>query len=129
MAANQTSNQRDKAGTRHQVTQPARRPAAELDDSAGSYGSIGEMAEQASDYIAEGASQAREFARERGGATVVAALVTGFGIGLVVGHAVGMPKREPKRLRDRIAAEGLGRRLLDRIEGMIPDALAEHFGK
>ena len=31
--------------------------------------------------------------------------------------------------RYRVAAEGVGRRLMDRIESMIPDALAEHFGK
>src|SRR5262245_39936260 len=126
MAVHQTSNQRDKTGGRHQATQT--RPSPELDEP-GNYGSIGEMAEQASEYVSQGASEVREFAREHQGGTVVVALATGFGIGLLVGRALGISQRQSRRGRDRYAAEGLGRRLLDRFDRLIPDAIAEHFGK
>lgn len=127
MAAQQTTNQREKPGNKNQVTRSEPRRSETEEESSGY--KIGEMAEQASNYVSERASEACEFAREHSAATVVAALATGLGIGLVVGRALGMSHRQPQRLRDRIAAEGLGRRLLDRIEGMIPDALAEHFRK
>ena len=127
MAANQT-HQNSKSGTKRPAPAPARRPEPEEESSG--YG-LSEMAEQASDYITPMASDAREFVREHSGATVVAALVTGFGIGLMVGHTLGIPGRSSRKgsWKDRVAAEGLGRRLLDRFDSMIPDALAEHFGK
>jgi hypothetical protein len=128
MAAHQTSNQKAKSGNRPQSSAPTRRPEQAKDESREGYG-IGEMAEQASEFVSRQASNVAECTREHAGAAVVTALVTGFGIGLLVGHAIGMPRRQPKRLIDRVTAEGLGRRLMDRIEGMIPDALAEHFGK
>ena len=128
MAANQTSNQRSKAGGRHSGTHSERKPAT-IDESTDDYGSMGEMAEQASEYVTRGASHVREYARDHGGATVVVALAAGFGIGLAVGRALGIPHRQPRRWRDRVTAEGIGRKFLDRIEGMIPDVLAERFGK
>jgi hypothetical protein len=128
MAAHQTSNQKAKSGNRPQSSSSARRPEPATEESREGYG-IGEMAEQASEFVSRQASNIAECTREHSGAAVVTALVTGFGIGLLVGHAIGMPHRQPKRLIDRATAEGLGRRLMDRIEGMIPDALAEHFRK
>lgn len=129
MAANQTSNQRSKSTGRHAGTRSGQQPGAMLDESTGDYGSMGEMAEQASEYVTRGASHVREYARDHGGATVVVALAAGFGIGLAIGRALGIPHRQPRRWRDRVTAEGIGRKFLDRIEGMIPDVLAERFGK
>lgn len=133
MAAHQASNQRNQLSSRGQGGQSTRRPPAleekRREDSAGGYGAIGEMAEQASEYVSKTASQTQECIREYSGTAVVVSLVAGFGIGLAIGHALATPRRQPRSWRDRVAAEGFGRRLMDRIEAMVPDALAEHFGK
>jgi len=130
MAANQTSNQKHKSGNhRNEGGSPVRRPEPEQEESSSSYGAIGDMAEKASDYVAYGASQTQECIREHTGASVAFSLVAGFGVGLLIGRALGASHQEPRTRRYRAAAESVGRRLMDRIEAMIPDALAEHFGK
>lgn len=130
MAANQMANQKAKPGARQQQQPQRSQPTSTQEESSGgTFGAIGDMAEQATEYVSRGASEAQECMREHAGAAVAVALATGFGIGLLVGHAIGAPRREPKSWKDRIAAEGLGRRMLDRIESLIPDALAEHFSK
>jgi hypothetical protein len=50
-------------------------------------------------------------------------------VGLVIGCAIASSQSQPKTWHDRIAAEGLGRRLLERIEGMMPDSLTELYRK
>jgi hypothetical protein len=129
MPANQTSNQRNKSGNSRQASQAQRRPAHEAEESSSGFGGIGEMAAEASDYVTQRASQAQECIGEHAGASVAVSLVAGFGIGLLIGHALGASHREPRSWRDRATAEGFGRRLMERIESMVPDALSEHFGK
>jgi hypothetical protein len=106
---------------------PAKQEKKEQEATGGD-GSFGEMAEQASDYLSQGVSQTRECIREYSGTAVAVSLVA-FSIGLAIGHALGAPRHHSRSWRDRVTAEGFGRRLMDRIEAMIPDALAEHFGK
>jgi len=106
-----------------------RRPEPEREGSSGAYGAMSDMAEKASDYVTYGASQTQECIREHSGASVAFSLVAGFGVGLLIGRALGSSHQEPRSKRYRATAEGIGRRLIDRIEAMIPDALAEHFGK
>jgi len=127
MASNQISNQRNKMGGNPRPTQPAQRQAATYDESHDEYGNVGAIAEQASDYLAKGASQVREMTRDREGTAVVVALAAGLGLGLMIGASLARSHREQRTWRDRITAEGFGRRLMDRIESMIPDALTEHF--
>jgi len=127
--ANQTSNQRNKSGNNRNQGTPVRRQEPESEESQSAYGGISDMAERASDYVAESASQAQECIREHTGASVMLSLAAGFGIGLLIGRALGTSHHEPRSRRYRAAAEGVGRRLMDRIESMVPDALAEHFGK
>jgi len=130
MAANQISNQRNKSGnSRSQGGQPAQRPGAEREESSSAYGAIGDMAGQAQEYVTESAEQVQECIREHSGASVMISLAAGFGIGLLIGRAIGTPYQEPRSRRYRAMAEGFGTRLMDRIEAMIPDAVAEHFGK
>jgi hypothetical protein len=146
MAANQVSNQKNKPtnsrnqggqqggqqhggqqhGGQQQGSQTGRQAGHE--ESSSSYGAIGDMAEQASDYVTQGAEQVQECIREHSGASVMISLVAGFGIGLLIGRAIGTPDREPRSRRYRATAERFGTRLMDRIEAMIPDAVAEHFG-
>src|SRR3954463_95822 len=143
MAANQTSNQQSghQTGQRSQSGgqqshghsqrsgQQHSGQAGAQSQASGVYEKVSDMAEQASDYVSEGASQVQECIRDYSGTAVVVSLVAGFGIGLAIGKALSGAHSEPETWRDRIAAEGLGRRLMDRIESMIPDALAEHFTK
>jgi len=135
--ANQVSNQRNKPtygrnqatqqGGQQQGSQAGRQSGQE--GSTGSYGAVGDMAEQASDYVTQSAERAQECIREHSGASIMISLAAGFGIGLLIGRAIGTPHYEPRSRRYRAMAEGFGTRLMDRIEAMIPDAVAEHFGK
>jgi len=57
---------------------------------------------------------------------VLVALALGFGIGLLIGYSLG-GEPEPRRWTDRIAAEGLGRRMLERIDAMLPESISSKF--
>jgi len=135
MAANQTSNQRNKQGNNQNTGgqsatgQSSQRTGAGNESSGGAYGAIGDMAEQAQEYVSEGAEQVQECIREHSAASVMIALGAGFGIGILIGRAIAGPDEEPRSRRYRSMAEGFRSRLMDRIEAMIPDALAEHFSK
>jgi hypothetical protein len=94
-----------------------------------------DMAEQASDYMSRGVSRLREgmseCTREHEGTALVVSLAAGFGVGLVIGCAVMSSlssRRKPTSWRDRIAAEGIGRKIMDQVENMIPEALSQRFG-
>jgi hypothetical protein len=128
MASHQMPNQRRSSG--NQQSQTAKRPtASRSDEEAGDYGSLRGVANQASRYWERGEDQMRDMIRDREGAVIAMALAAGVGVGLVLGVALGSAHHEPRTWRDRMMAEGFGRRLMDRIESMIPDALAEHFAK
>jgi len=133
MAANQVSNQRNKSGnSRNQGGLPAQRQGperSEHEESSSAYGAIGDMAGQASDYVTESAEQVQECIREHSAASVMISLAAGFGIGLLIGRAIGTPYQEPRSRRYRATAEKFGTRLMDRIEALIPDAVTEHFSK
>jgi hypothetical protein len=86
------------------------------------------MREEISEYVSRGASQVREMTRDHEGTTVLVALAAGFGVGLLIGAAIAPSHRQPS-WSDRLAAEGVGRRLLARVESMIPEALAERLGR
>jgi hypothetical protein len=129
MAANQISNQRNKPTNSRNQGGQAQRAGSERQESSSAYGAIGDMAEQASEYVTESAEQVQECIRDHSGASVMVSLAAGFGIGLLIGRAIAAPYQEPRSRRYRAMAEGFGTRLMDRIEAMIPDAVAEHFGK
>jgi hypothetical protein len=67
--------------------------------------------------------------RNREGSAMLLAMATGLGIGLVIGATLGRSRHHQQTWRDRINMEGFGRSLMDRIEGMIPEAVSEHFGR
>jgi hypothetical protein len=129
MASNQVSNHRNKTPGNAKHTETVRRPSPTADESRDEYSSVGAMAEQASDYMQRGASQVREMTRDREGKVVAVALAAGLGVGLMIGASLVRSHRRQLSWRDRVTAEGFGRRLMDRIESMIPDALADHFSK
>jgi hypothetical protein len=129
MASNQVSNQRNKPSGTHKPAQTSQRSAPPAEESQHDYGYVGAMAEQASDYVQRGASQARDLVRDREGTAVAVALAAGLGLGVMVGCALVRSHHQQRSWRERMTAEGFGRRLMDRIESLIPDALAEHFGE
>jgi len=125
MASNQLSNKRGKSDGKH--SQTGQRP-----DSLSQSQQFGSNAryedEEEEGYLAQGASQFREMTREHEGTAVIVALAAGFGIGLTIGCALATPQR-PQSWRERLNAEGIGRNMFDRLESMIPDALAEYIRK
>jgi len=117
-------------GATHQSSQGRQQPSTNFRQEAErNFGSLSEYADQASDYWERGEHQMRELVRDREGTAILVAVATGFGLGLVVGAALGRSHREERTWRNRIHMEDFGRNLMDRIQGMIPDALSEHFGR
>jgi hypothetical protein len=98
------------------------RPASES-----SYHRVGDAGEGVAGYVSRGVEQIREITQGREGSAVLIALAAGFGLGLVLGGIMGGARRRPRGWRERIALEGLGQRLWERIEGIVPDVLAEHL--
>ena len=129
MAANQTSNHKHKKGDNRKQASQSMPKQFQPEESETRYGSMGEMAHQASDYMSESAEQMQECIRDRPVGSVMVALVGGFGLGLLIGKAIGTPAKQPRSRRYREMAEGFGSRLMDRIEALVPDAIADHFGK
>jgi hypothetical protein len=84
---------------------------------------IADLRDDVSDYM----SQGREQMRGHEGQAVLVALAAGFGVGLVIGCSLVSANRRPKTWSDRIMAEGIGRKFMDRVESMIPEAVSEHF--
>jgi hypothetical protein len=129
MASNQLSNQR-RSTARNQASESAYRPTRDYSKEASrDYGSLSDVAGQSSGYWERGEEQMRECVRGHEGTAMLLALGAGLGVGLVIGASIGHSRPEPRGWRDRLTAEGFGRRLMDRIESMIPNALAEHFAK
>jgi hypothetical protein len=80
-------------------------------------------------YLERGNDQFRELMADREGQAALAALAFGFGVGLVIGYSIGGSTRHRDHWSDRIAAEGLGRRFLDRLESMLPESITSRMGK
>ncbi len=127
MASHQVSNQRHPNG-KTSAAQSAKRPSSQP-AAANEQGMMSGLADQASEYWAQGREQMQECIRGREATAVVMAVAAGLGVGLVLGAALGRSHRQQLTWRDRVTAEGFGRRLIERIENMIPDALSEHFSK
>jgi len=132
MAANEVSNQRNKTdGRKHggQSGGQSKRGGRSGGESAqGAAGTMGHMTEEASRYMSRGASQVRELTRDHEGTAVLIGLAAGFGIGVLIGTALA-PRHESRSWKDRMMAEGIGRRMLERIEGMMPETISDYFAK
>lgn len=80
-------------------------------------------------YMTQATESVREMTRGREGRVVVAALAGGFAIGAVIGCVIATSRRREPSWSDRLACEGLGRRMLDRLASAIPEGLSEKFGR
>lgn len=78
-------------------------------------------------YLERGKAQIKEIVEDREGRTVLTALVAGLGMGLLVGTALSGSRKE--KWSDRVAAEGIGRRLMESVDKYLPDALSDRFGR
>src|SRR5947199_9209497 len=125
MAYQQVSNPRHANG-KNQTAQTGRQ-AASQPAAASEQGMMSGLADQASEYWAQGREQMEECVRGREAMAVVMAAAAGLGVGLVLGASLGRFHRQQLTWRDRITAEGFGRRLIERLESMILDALPDHY--
>jgi hypothetical protein len=80
-------------------------------------------------YLSQGNEQFARMTRGHEGQAAAIALAAGFGIGLVIGCALASGNRRPQTWHERVMAEGIGRKFLDRMEQMLPEAITEHFGR
>lgn len=80
-------------------------------------------------YLARGNAQFQEMVEDHEGQAVLVALAVGFGIGVVLGYGIGAPFAREEHWTDRVAAEGVGRRLLERLDSMLPEAITSRFAK
>jgi hypothetical protein len=82
--------------------------------------------ESPASYWEQGSDQLREITRDHEGQAVLVALAVGFGVGLLLGAALGQAGQKPL-WGERATAEGLGRRLLDQVDRFLPDAISERL--
>jgi hypothetical protein len=86
---------------------------------------LSRMEEEQEGYLARGQAQLRQMTAEREGRTVLIALAAGFGVGLLLGGAlINSGRRFP--WSQQAEAETLGRRILDRMDQYLPDAITRH---
>jgi hypothetical protein len=91
-------------------------------------GRMTDMREQMADYVSQGTEKLGQMTRGHEGQAVLIALATGFGIGFVIGCSLASSSHEePRRWSERFMAEGLGRKLMQRMENMMPEMISEHF--
>jgi hypothetical protein len=80
-------------------------------------------------YVSQGNEQFGRMTEGHEGQAVLVALAAGFGIGFVIGCALVSGHRQPQTWRERVMAEGIGRKFMDRMEQMLPNAITEHFAR
>jgi hypothetical protein len=112
------TNQRNRKGGKHEKGKQMAHEAS---------GKLADVRDQVAGYVSQGTEQFGQMTRGHEGQAVMVALAAGFGIGLVIGCSLASSHQKPNRWSDRIMAEGLGRKLLARVEGMMPEMISEHF--
>jgi ElaB/YqjD/DUF883 family membrane-anchored ribosome-binding protein len=128
MAAESTSNRH---GKKNRQTERGNTPgkghqagARQTQEQAGG-DSIRDKAEEVSSYVSERAGEMRDHVQEsvrgREGTVVFVAMAVGLGIGVLVGTTLAAPRRRSPTWRDRFMAEGVGQRVLERLEDMLPE--------
>jgi hypothetical protein len=129
MASKSASNRRSPANKNLATTAPSRHPEDEyaLEDSlAYEHGfADDDDEEEGGGYVAQTTERVRSMARGREGRIVVAALASGFAIGAAIGCVIAASHQRKTTWADRLACEGLGRRLLDRIGSALPESITE----
>jgi hypothetical protein len=131
MASKSASNRRSPGNKR------SNKPTSVYDQEAGApedalayeHGYYDEGEETEGNYVAQASERVRGMTRGREGRIVVAALASGFAVGTIIGCVIASSRQRQPSWTDRLACEGLGRRLLDRLSSAMPEALTEKFGR
>jgi hypothetical protein len=90
---------------------------------------MSDMRHEAANYLSHGSEQFGEMTRGHEGQAVLIALAAGFGVGFVIGCALVSGNRRPQTWRERMMAEGIGRKFMHQLEQLLPDAVTEHFSR
>ena len=128
MASKSVSNRRSPASKNSSKPATPSHPEDEyaLEDSlAYEHGFADEDDEEEGGYVAQTTKRVRSMTRGREGRIVVAALASGFAIGAAIGCLIAVSHQRKATWTDRLACEGLGRRLLDRIGSALPESITE----
>jgi len=89
-----------------------------------------ENEEESPGYLEQASERMRQLTHQREGRVVIAALAGGFAIGAAIGFVITSSRNRKETWTDRLACEGLGRRLLDRIgsfSSSLPESITEKF--
>lgn len=90
---------------------------------------VGNVRDEVAGYYSQGTERFGQMTRGHEGQAMLIALAAGFGVGLVIGCSLASASQRPQSWHERITAEGVGRKLMDRVEQMLPHAVAEYLGK
>lgn len=82
-------------------------------------------ADRAKEYVQRGVDQVQEMATDNLGKTIFAALGAGFAIGIILTQSSRHARRSS--WTDRITAEGVGRKILDQLDGVLPGAISDRL--
>src|SRR5687767_3115511 len=105
------------------------RPGRSNDTERGRYRSRKQPEAQEDTFQSRVASQIHGFTDEQPGTALLVALGAGLGVGLLIGIALRTPQTRQRSWHDRLLAEGIGRRLLERAESLLPDAVMERLNR
>lgn len=87
------------------------------------------MRDEVSGYMPRGTEQFGHMTRGHEGSAVLVALAAGFGIGFVIGCPLMSANSRPESWRERYMSEGFGRKLMDRVERLLPEMISEHLNR
>jgi lipid-binding SYLF domain-containing protein len=126
MAAKSTSNRRSSANKNTAKSTPSQsEDEYAIEDSLAYEHGFTDEDDEDSGYVAQATEQVRSMTRGREGKIVVAALASGFAIGAAIGCVIASSHQRKATWSDRLACEGLGRRMLDRIGSALPESITE----
>lgn len=114
--ANQTKASNQKSHQKHANERSGRTSQAEFSPREGE------------GMITRGLGQVDDMVLDHEGRAILTALAAGFGIGYVLGCMLAGSESRPKNWSDRIAAEGLGRRVMEGLDRMLPEAISSRLG-
>lgn len=77
-------------------------------------------------YAAQRLDRAQDLVRDNAGRSLMIAFGTGMGLGILLGCAMSDSQRSSRWI-DRSTAERLGRRFLDKVESMMPNAISDRL--
>jgi len=133
-SGNQKNSQGAKRGESTEKREPADKQATDSQKSRKSDApderhKLADMREQMANYVSQGTEQFGQMTRGHEGQATLIALAAGFGVGLIIGCSLATGHRKPQTWSERLVSDGFGRKFMDRVERMLPEAISEHFGR